>query len=381
MTSSSPSRPEAESFPVIDRHCWLNHAAISPWPRAVADAVGAFVADNAEHGPMHYADWLAVEAQLRRRAAILFGGVQEDDIALVANTSTGLNAIAAGLDWRAGDTVVFPANDFPSNRLPWQHLEQRGVVPRPVTLDAADPERALIAALTPSTRLLAVSSVFYDTGLHLDLERLGAACARHGALFCVDAIQHLGALPMDVNSIEADFVVAGSHKWLLAPEGMGLFWSRPEARALLTVAAPGWRMFPDPFNFERSDWSPPGSARRFEPGTLNNAAIHGLNAAVGLLNDHGADVVGRALRERSDCLTEGLQRLPGVQVTSPLATERRAGIVTFRAASATSESLVERLSERQIHAARRGRQVRLSPHFYTPIEQLEDALATIAGMV
>lgn len=378
----SPSpRPEAESFPVIDRHCWLNHAAISPWPRAVSDAVGAFVADNAEHGPTHYVDWLAVEAQLRRRAARLFQAAGEDDVALVANTSTGLNAIASGLDWREGDSVVFPATDFPSNRLPWQHLEQRGVVPRPVSLDAADPERSLIAALTPSTRLLAVSSVFYDTGLHLDLERLGAACARHGILFCVDAIQHLGALPMDVTAIEADFVVSGSHKWLLAPEGIGLFWSSPEARALLTVASPGWRMYPDPFNFERSDWSPPESARRFEPGTLNNAAIHGLNAALGLLEDHGTTAIGRALRERSDCLTEGLQRLPGVRVTSPLDSLRRAGIVTFQAASTTSEQLVKRLSEHGIHTARRGRQVRLSPHFYTPFDQLEDAVSAIARIV
>jgi len=255
------------------------------------------------------------------------------------------------------------------------------VTPRPVSLDAADPERSLIAALTPSTRLLAVSSVFYDTGLHLDLARLGSACARHGALFCVDAIQHLGALPMDVESIQADFVVSGSHKWLLAPEGIGLFWSRPEARALLSVATPGWRMYPDPFNFERSDWSPPQSARRFEPGTLNNAAIHGLDAALGLLQEHGPSNVGQALRARSLCLTEGLLRLPGIQLTSPTTDDRLAGIVTFRAASASSESIVKRLSEAGIHAARRGRQIRLSPHFYTPFEQLEEALAAISRIV
>ena len=381
MNASTPSRTAAESFPVIDRHCWLNHAAISPWPRAVADAVGDFVAANAERGPLDYADWLAVEAELRRRAARLLGAASDDDIALVANTSTGLNAVAAGLDWRPGDSVVFPAADFPSNRLPWQQLERHGVIPRGVPLDAADPERSLIAALSPSTRLLAVSSVFYDTGLHLDLERLGAACARHGALLCVDAIQHLGALPLDVAAIGADFVVAGSHKWMLAPEGIALFWSRPEARSLLTAAAPGWRMFPDPFNFEREDWTPPDSARRFEPGTLNNVAIHGLNAALGLLHDQGADAIGQAVRARSACLTEGLLRLPGVAVTSPLKPERQAGIVTFRAASVDSQALLKRLSERGIHAARRGRQIRLSPHFYTPFAQLEDALAAISRLI
>jgi len=343
--------------------------------------VAAFVADNAAHGALHYSDWLAVEARLRRRAARLFGTDSDEDVALVANTSTGLNAVASGLDWRPGDSVVFPACDFPSNRLPWQHLEQRGVTPHAVPLDAADPERSLIAALGPSTRLLAVSSVFYDTGLHLDLERLGAACARHGVLFCVDAIQHLGALPIEVKAIQADFVVSGSHKWLMAPEGIGLFWSRPEARALLSVGSPGWRMYPDPFNFERRDWSPPDSARRFEPGTLNNAAIHGLDAALGLLEEYGTAAIGQALRERSTCLTEGLLRLPGVELISPVRPDRRAGIVSFRAASSDSERIVNRLSELDIHTAKRGRQVRLSPHFYTPFEQLEEALAAIAGIV
>jgi len=140
-------------------------------------------------------------------------------------------------------------------------------------------------------------------------------------------------------------------------------------------------MYPDPFNFERRDWSPPDSARRFEPGTLNNAAIHGLDAALGLLEEYGTAAIGQALRERSTCLTEGLLRLPGVELISPVRPDRRAGIVSFRAASSDSERIVNRLSELDIHTAKRGRQVRLSPHFYTPFEQLEEALAAIAGIV
>ncbi len=367
----------AELFPVIRRHTWLNHAAISPWPEPVSKAMRDFVADNASQGPLGYGRWLQVEQRLRERAPGLFAQEHPDDIALLPNTSAGLNRVARGLDWREGDSVVFMADDFPSNRLPWQGLGRLGVQPRPVSLDAHDPERSLIAAMGPSTRLLAVSSVHYETGLRLDLTRLGEACSRHGVLFCIDAIQHLGALPLDVDQVQADFVVGGSHKWLLAPEGLAVFWSRPEARALLEVVEPGWRMFADPFNFARADWTAPASARRFEPGTLNTAAIHGLEASISLLLEHGLDQIGSALLDRTDLLTEALESVPGIWLTSPVERERRAGIVSLVIDGMDSDRALAQLTLNGIHAAIRGRCLRLSPHFYTPIEQLEATIEVI----
>jgi cysteine desulfurase / selenocysteine lyase len=369
-----------EQFPVIDRHVWLNHAAISPWPAAVSKAMSDYVKDNANQGPLGYRRWLETEARLRERAARLLGADSADDIALVANTSTGLNRIARGLDWESGDSVVFPASDFPSNRLPWQGLASRGVEARAVELEPRDPERALIGAIGPSTRLMSVSSIQYDTGLKLDLKRLGDACARHGVLFCIDAIQQLGALPLDLEHSGADFVVAGSHKWLLAPEGLALFWSRPEARAQLELVDPGWRMYPDPFNFERTDHSAPNGAVRFEPGTLNTAGIFGLDAAIGLLLDLDPEQSAQALLDRTDRLTDGLMKMPGVGLASPLERERRAGIVSFRMSSMSAERVTAELAKHAIHAAPRGKLVRLSPHFYTPLAQIEKTIESIAEL-
>jgi cysteine desulfurase/selenocysteine lyase len=371
----------ADQFPVTTRHIWLNHAAISPWPESVVRAMTGFVEDNATRGPLDYGRWLATEAQLRERATHLLGTDNSNDMALVANTSTGLNRVARGLDWQRGDSVVFPACEFPSNRLAWQALHARGVEPRPVRLDPGDPERSLIDAMAPSTRLLAVSSVQYDTGLRLGLERLGAACKRQGVLFCIDAIQHLGALPFDIAGSGADFVIAGSHKWLLAPEGLALFWSRPEAREQLEVTEPGWRMYADPFNFERADWTPPAGARRFEPGTLNSAGIHCLNAALGTLLECGMGTVGEALLDRTGWMIDRLAALPRVEVVTPVSRARRAGIVSFRAAGLSAEKLVAALALQDIHAAVRGSLVRLSPHFYTPMEQLEEAGNAIEAML
>ena len=161
-----------ELFPVVDRHIWLNHAAISPWPRPVSQAMRAFVEDNAEHGPLHYADWMKVEASLRRQSADLMGA-DPDDLALIKNTSEGLSLIAAGLDWQPGDALVCCAGDFPSNLLPWRQLVPDYVEVREVPFDSAEPESALEQALDESVRLMAVSSVRYDSGVRLDLERLG----------------------------------------------------------------------------------------------------------------------------------------------------------------------------------------------------------------
>ncbi|MDT8437814.1 MAG: aminotransferase class V-fold PLP-dependent enzyme [Wenzhouxiangellaceae bacterium] len=377
------SAADARLFPVIDRHTWLNHAAISPWPQPVIDAMRGFVEDNARFGPLHYADWMAVEARLREQAAAMLRA-DRDDIALVKNTSDGLCMIAGGLEWQPGDAVIWVADDFPSNCLPWQQRVPPAVRRCEVRLQANDPEASILAALDADTRLVAISSVHYGSGLCLDLERIGRACRAHGALLVVDAIQQLGALPLRVDELPVDFVVAGSHKWLMAPEGLALFWSHPEARRQLTPTQPGWRMWPDMFNFDREDWTPPTPARRFEPGTLNMAGIHGLAAALELINALDPQACGEALRDRSERLIDGLQQLTRsdrIHIVTPRARTRRAGIVSFRVDGRDSAELVRQLAEHDVHAAVRGPWVRLSPHWYTPMVQIDQALGQIDALL
>jgi cysteine desulfurase / selenocysteine lyase len=380
-SSFETSTDLAAEFPVIARQTWLNHAAISPWPTAVIQAMSDFVAENASQGPVGYANWMATENRLRQLVAQLIGAESEDDVAIVANTSTALNRIAGGLDWRDGDNVVFPANEFPSNRLPWLALARRGVEPRAVDIDPSDPEGSLMAAMDRRSRLLSVSSVQYDTGLRFDIERLGQACQASQTLFCIDAIQHVGALPLAVDQARVDFVTWGSHKWMLAPEGLGLFWSRPQARERLATTDQGWRTFPDPFNFARPDWTPPATARRFETGTLNSAGIHAVTAAVKLLLSHGPQEVGQAIVERTQWLSSHLASMPGIRLTSPRRREQRAGIVSFSLNRLAAPEVCKALRREDIHTAVRGTSVRLSPHFYTPWAQLEQLIRHIEKLV
>lgn len=363
-----------QQFPALSRGIYANHAAISPWPRVTSDAVAAFAAENAHSGPAAYKDWIERERELRAQLATLIGAVGGQDIALVQNTSEGLSAVAFGYRWQAGDNVVLPAGEFPSNRLPWLAQEARGVEAREVDIRAGgDPEAALIAAMDERTRIVAVSSVQFSDGLRLDIRKLGAACDSNKALLCVDAIQQLGVLPVDVEACGVDCLAAGAHKWLMGPEGLGVFYCREQARSKIDLNRLGWHMYDYPWNFSRSDWAPSKSARRFEAGSPNNLGQVGLHASLSLILDIGVAEISRRVLRNTRRLTEGLSALAGVAVRSWTSTERRSGIVTFDVDGIEARTVFKRLMAAGVTCALRDGGIRLSPHFYQD-EAVIDAL-------
>ncbi|MGZ8928743.1 MAG: aminotransferase class V-fold PLP-dependent enzyme, partial [Methylobacter sp.] len=203
-------------FPLADKLIYLNHAAVGVWPKRTCTAVKRFAEENMRYGARNYPAWLHKEMELRRQFQALINAPSPDDIALVKNTSEALSFVAYGLDWRAGDNVVSSNEEFPSNRLPWQSLADRGVEFRQADLAAAgSPEDALFALVDRRTRLLTISSIQFASGLRLDLDKIGAFCKQRNILFCVDAIQSLGAVQFDVQACGADFVMADGHKWML----------------------------------------------------------------------------------------------------------------------------------------------------------------------
>ena len=367
---------EAE-FPQDPETCYLNHAAVAPWPARSADAARRFAEQCVQVGARYYPQWLQQEKTLRQQLAQLIHAADPFDVALLKNTSEGLSFIAAGLDWREGDNIVISNQEFPSNRIPWEALSRFGVTVTEVDLDVADPEQALIDALSPRTRLLSISSIQYGTGLRLDLPRLGAACQRKDVLFCVDAIQSLGAVQFDVDECQADFVVADGHKWMLGPEGLALFWVRPSLRDQLTLTEYGWHMVAEAGNYDRHDWQPAADARRFECGSPNLLCAHVLSASLSLLLETGMAQVESELLGRTAWLHDALSGLPGVEVISAPDSARRGGIVTFRPTGESSQALYRRLMDAGIVCAARGGGVRFSPHFYTPFEVMEKAVAAL----
>lgn len=381
MPAAAPDLPGGEygtEFPLAPGMIYLNHAAVAPWPRRTAEAVRRFADENMRLGARHYPRWLKTEADLREQCRDLMNAASADDIALLKNTSEALSVVAHGLNWRAGDNVVISDQEFPSNRIVWQSLHRCGVETRRADLTRGPtPEQSLADRIDERTRLLAISSVQYASGLRLDLDWLGAHCRGRGVLFCVDAIQSLGALPLDVQACGADFVMADGHKWLLGPEGCAVFYVRPQLRERLRLRQYGWHMVEDHLDFARLDWQPAASARRFECGSPNMLGIHALSASLDLLAEVGGDEVARRVLSNSAYLIEALGALPGIEILTPREPGRHAGIVSFCSTRIDPAELHRSLLAREVICAQRGSGVRFSPHFHTPRAQLEAAVATV----
>lgn len=367
---------EAE-FPLDPELVYLNHAAVSPWPQRTEQAVAAFAHGNTRRGSQDYMQWLETEQRLRQRLGRLINAVPSD-IALLKSTSEGLSVIAHGLEWRPGDNVVIPEQEFPSNRIVWESLRRYGVEIRYADLDSgASPEDALMGLTDRRTRLVSVSAVQYASGLRMDLCALGAACSAADILFCVDAIQWLGALPFDANQIQAAFVVADGHKWMLGPEGLALFYCRADLRDQLQLRQFGWHMIEHAGEFDRVDWQPASDARRFECGSPNLLGAHALEASLSLLEDVGVDRVAERIGVITAYLVERIESSAHLHLLSPVAAERRAGIVTFAHHQHAPADLYRHLMEHRVMCAQRGGGVRFSPHFYTSTQQIDRALAII----
>ena len=368
----------SNQFPVCSNLIHLNHAAVGPWPQATAEAVCAFARENVEFGSLHYLRWLELEKQLRQQLAELINAASVDEIALVKNTSEGLSFVAYGLPWQPGDNVVGIQQEFPSNRFVWDSLASKGVQFRQLDLDSSrDPEQALMALCDNNTRLISISAVQYHNGLRMDLPRIGRFCREQNILFCVDAIQQLGALQFDVQHIGADFVIADGHKWLLSGEGLGLFYVRNAVMDRLQILQYGWHMAKPLADYSAHSFELASSARRFECGSPNMLGIHAMQASLGVLLSTGLDLIERQVLENSRFLLQGLSAIAGVEVLTDSTAQRLSGIVTFNSEQLSADKLYQRLSVENILCAPRGGGVRLSPHFYTPRTQLEQALAVI----
>ena len=355
---------------------YLNHAAVAPWPTRTKLAVQQFADENASQGSLHYLDWLKVEDELRLQLAKLINAPSKNDIALLKSTSEALSVVAYGLAWQTGDNIVISNQEFPSNRIIWESLHSKGVEVRQVDLTSnSSPEAALIAATDRNTRLLSISSVQYASGLRMNLEQLGAHCRHNDILFCVDAIQSIGAVEFDVQAIHADFVMADGHKWMLGPEGLALFYCRPECYERLALNQFGWHMVEHVGDFDRHDWQPASTARRFECGSPNMLSIHALHASTSLLLEIGMPIIESQVLERSEAIMRAVRATDTLQLVTDASPGRYAGIVSFRHRQLPSQPLYEDLYRKGIFCACRGDAIRFSPHFYTPLDKIYTAVS------
>src|SRR5687767_13206427 len=276
-----------ELFPVTQHVVYFNHSAVGPLSTRAHEAMARHAADQRDFGALHWRDWYAEIDRVRESAAKLIGA-QPDEIAILKNTSEGLSFVAEGLRWREGDNVVTSAMEFPSNWTPWKRLEARGVECRVAT----EPTVAAIEPLLDErTRIVSVSSVAFHNGFTADLDAIGELCARRNVLFCVDAIQSVGVLPIDVQRSKIDFLAADGHKWMCGPEGAAIFYAAADKREQLDVLEIGWTNIERQGKFIGTGTTLVADSRRFEAGSLNTNGIYGLRAALDLLLEIGIDEI------------------------------------------------------------------------------------------
>lgn len=369
-------------FGLDDDLIYLNHAAVAPWPLCTADAVQQFAAENSRQGATHYLRWMETERQLRENLAWLINAPTSDDISIQKSTSEALSTIAHGLDWQPGQNVVFLKQEFPSNRIVWQSLKRYGVEARMIEpSDSQDPETTLLAACDQNTRLVSVSSVQYASGLRMDLQRIGNYCKNNRVLFCVDAIQSLGALEFDVTQVGADFVVADGHKWMLGPEGVALLYTDKHIRETLELHQFGWHMLEDAGDFDSLETTPASSGRRFECGSPNMLGIHALNSSISLIKEIGIEKISAAILRNTELLIRLISEHDQLDLVSSPDQGRRSGIVTFKVHAGDHAQIHRELMQRHVICAPRGGGIRFSPHFYTAEQNLHDAMQILDDII
>jgi selenocysteine lyase/cysteine desulfurase len=363
-------------FPVTRRWAFMDHAAVAPLSEPARLALTEYAQDITDHGDVHEARWVQRVEEVRTLAGRLMNA-DPTDIAFVKNTSEGIDFVAEGLPWRTGDNVVIAAEEYPANVYPWMNLASRGVEVRLVATRErriwVDDVRALIDA---STRVVSLSYVEFASGFRNDLKALGGLCRERGVFFLVDAIQGLGVLPLDVRRTPIDALTADGHKWLLGPEGAGLFYLRRELLNWLRPIAVGWHSVVRATDFSTIDFTLKPNAGRYESGSLNVAGITALGASIELLLNIGIENVAARVLSLTDRLCAGLQAA-GLEVYSSRRPEDKSGIVSCLTPGQDPREVMRRCRDRGIAINQRAGRVRISPHCYNSEEEIDRVVEAV----
>jgi selenocysteine lyase/cysteine desulfurase len=359
-------------FPVTKSLIYLNHAAVSPISRAAATAMRWLSTDAEEYGSLHYDKWMACYDGLRAEAAKMLNS-EPGEIAIVKNTSEGIATIAMGLDWKPGDRIVAFHDEFPANQYPWIRLAAKGV-----EITWLRPEAPLeeIDRAAKGARLLAISFVQFLSGYRCDVEAIGEICARHGVFFFVDAIQGLGAFPLDVRKARIHAAAADGHKWLTGPEGCGILYIHRDVQDSVDPVEFGWTNAAAHADYASRDMTLRADAGRYEPGTLNTIGCFGLEASFKFLNEVGVANIAPVVLSLADQVARGAVA-KGYELLAERTPATGSGIVSMRKADIDPRMIWRDLKAKGIITAPRAGWLRVSPHFYVSPAEVETFLEAL----
>jgi selenocysteine lyase/cysteine desulfurase len=331
--------------------------------------------DSCQNGSLHYDVWMDCFRGLRTATATLINA-SPDEIAIVKNTSEGIATVALGIRWTRGDRVVAFKEEFPANYYPWLRLEPQGVE---LTWLSIYDSLETIAEAVKGARLLAISYVNYLSGHRVDIRAIGETCRQYGCFYFVDAIQGMGAFPLDVEKCHIDALAADGHKWMLGPEGNGVLYVRKKWLDAIEPVEFGWTNPANYADYSSRDMTLRSDAGRYECGTLNTIGCFGHRASLELLLKVGIENVSAAIWALAHQLALGV-RAKGYELMLDHTEQNGSGIVSFRHPRTDCRVIVSDLKRHKITAAPRQGWVRMSPHFYispAAIDEVVEALPRI----
>jgi cysteine desulfurase/selenocysteine lyase len=389
MTRAAPvpgfdvERLRRDEFPWAVRgdSIYLNNASTGPLPARSVRAVAELTELRAQ--PWRISQELQFDTVARTRALCAkLIQAKPTQIALMVNTSYGINFAARALPFQRGDVVLGFDREFPANVYPWMALERLGISFRmlPCVGELPDEEALLRALDEPRVRAVTVSWVSFASGYRVDLERIGRACLERGIFFVVDAIQGVGATPLDMRQLHVDVLACGAQKWLLSPWGTGFVYVREALVRLLEPVAVGWMSVRDSDDFTRMveyDFRYRDDARRFEVITLPYPDFAGMNASLELLHELGPAAVTAHVQRLATRIVDWTIDRDDVRLVTPAEPARRAGIVAIAPNDPVAASA--RLTRAGVaHSLREGA-IRLSPHCFNTADEVDQVLALLGG--
>jgi cysteine desulfurase / selenocysteine lyase len=365
-------------FLATHHYAYLNSAAVSPIPVTAMKAVISQLVDVGSNGSRGYQSWIDTKDRCRETIAGMMN-VRPDEIAFVRNTSDGIACIANGLDWQPGDNIVSFAGEFPSNFYPWRNVRDRlGVELR------LCPERdgridldEFTAMIDARTRVVAISSVQYGSGYRADLRRIGEAAQAVDALFVVDVIQGLGVFPYDLPGDLVDAAAGASHKWLCSPEGCGFLFLGTRARERVRPTLVGWISVETPWDFVDREQPFKGSTLAWETGTGPSALFYGLEQSLKLLTESGPANIAEYLGRLTDHLCARLDKSRYEIVSSRHPSEKSQIVCIRHRGGLAPAKIAADLERRKIVVSPRGDRLRIAPHFYNNVEDIERLIAAL----
>jgi cysteine desulfurase/selenocysteine lyase len=366
------------AMPIAKKWAYLDHAAVAPITDPCRAAMARWVEQAATEGDTVWLDF-AAEVKAARQAGARLIGAASDEIALVGSTTQGINLVAEGLDWRAGDNVVTLEDEYPSNLYPWMHLGDRGVETRrvPVNDGRVDYDQ-LESHCDARTRVITVSWVGYANGCRRDLAFLSEIAQRRGVLLFIDAIQGLGAFPLDVRKTPIDFLAADSHKWMLGPEGAGIAYIRRDRLPLLRATGVGAASVKQGSDYSHIELALRDDAARYEGGAKNMCGHIGMGATLKLLESIGAENLAASVLAVSGYACERLEAA-GHRVVSPREDGQASGIVSFEYPAKDLLDVRRHCLANGVALACRAGRIRISPHAYNNEADIDRLMGVLSS--